>query len=156
MSSPHEAQAAELAAIAAGAGTRAARAERAAAWIAQVGGYRWVGLYHVGPTAIEVLGWAGPDAPTFPRFPRTAGLNGAAVAAGEPVIVQDVSRDARYLRTLGSTRAEMIMPIALRPGGPVVGTIDVESERANAFSTRDLHLLGACAAALVPLWDGAV
>jgi GAF domain-containing protein len=83
------------------------------------------------------------------------GLNGAAVASGEPVIVQDVSRDPRYLTTLGSTRAEMIMPVRAGPGGVVLGTIDVESDRVNSFSERDRALLGACAGALAALWTAA-
>ena len=91
-----------------------------------------------------------------PTFPRTQGLNGAAVASGEPVIVQDVSQDARYLSTLGSTRAEMIMPVRATPAGPVVGTIDVESDQVNPFSERDRDLLSACAQALAHLWRGAV
>jgi len=146
----------EFKTIAAGPGDRHERAQRAAATIARVGGYRWVGLYDVRATDIEVIGWAGPNAPTYPTFPRNEGLNGAAVASGEPVIVQDVTQDARYLSTLGSTRAEMIMPVRVLPGGPVVGTIDVESDKVNPFTERDRDLLSACAGALTDLWSGAV
>src|SRR5215831_3734395 len=49
-----------------------------------------------------------------------------------PVIVQDVASDSRYLTTIGGTRGEMIQPV-LNQSGVVVGTIDVESERVNAF-----------------------
>jgi len=34
----------------------------------------------------------------------------------------------------------------------VIGTIDVESERANAFSPSDQQLLEECARAALPLW----
>ena len=98
-----------------------------------------------------MIAWSGPSAPTYPRFPRTAGLNGAAVRTGEPVIVQDVSADPRYLTTLSSTRAEAVVPVK-SAAGVVVGTIDVESERAGAFTDADRALLEACAAALAPLW----
>lgn len=145
---------AELRSIVAGTGDRRDKARRAAGAIARAGGYRWVGLYDVGPLEINVIGWAGPSAPTYPTFPRSQGLNGAAVASGEPVIVQDVSQDARYLSTLGSTRAEMIMPVLGGPGGAVVGTIDVESDRVHPFGARDSVLLRAAAEALVPLWSG--
>ena len=77
------------------------------------------------------------------------------MASGEPVIVQDVTKDARYLSTLNSTRAEMIMPVRARAGGAVVGTIDAESDRAQAFGERDRAFLSACAEALRPLWSGA-
>lgn len=133
---------------------RREKATRAAAAIARAGSYRWVGLYDVGPTDIRVIGWAGPSAPTFPVFPRDQGLNGAAVQSGAPVVVQDVRQDDRYLTTFGSTRAEMIVPVRLTADGAVKGTIDVESERVQAFSDRDRDLLSACAAALADLWRG--
>jgi L-methionine (R)-S-oxide reductase len=133
---------------------RQTKAARAAAAIAEVGSYRWVGLYDVGPADIRVIGWAGPSAPAYPVFPRNQGLNGAAVETGAPVIVQDVRQDGRYLTTFSSTRAEMIMPVRVTAEGAVVGTIDVESERVQAFSDRDRDLLSACAAALAELWRG--
>jgi putative methionine-R-sulfoxide reductase with GAF domain len=102
-------------------------------------------LCDVGLETISVFGWDGPGPPTYPIFPVAQGLNGAAVVSGEAVIVQDVTRDSRYLPTLGSTRAEMIMPVRGEPGGAVLGTIDVESDRVNPFSERDRELLGACA-----------
>lgn len=146
----------QLRSIMAGMGTRQEKARRAASAIGQAGPYRWVGLYDVGPTDIEVIGWAGPSAPSHPTFSRNQGLNGAAVVSGQSIIVQDVKRDPRYLSTLGSTRAEMIMPVRPRPGGEVVGTIDVESEQVNSFADRDRALLSACTEALTDLWTGAV
>lgn len=52
----------------------------------------------------------GVDAPAHPTFPSTHGLNGAAVARKQPVVVQDVSKDARYLTTFGATKTEAIFP----------------------------------------------
>ncbi len=135
---------------------RQEKARRAAAAIRSAGGYRWVGLYDVGPAEISLIAWDGPAAPTHLTFPVTQGLNGAAVASGEPVVVQDVANDPRYLTTLGDTRAEMIMPVRTGPGGAVLGTIDVESERINAFTERDHTLLAASAEALARLWTRAV
>jgi putative methionine-R-sulfoxide reductase with GAF domain len=47
----------------------------------------------------------------------------------------------------------MIQPVLDRFGA-VVGTIDVESDRVNAFGSRDEELLAACAKSLVWLWPG--
>ena len=152
MASGFEGLAVELRTIAAGTGARPDKARRAAATIAKVGDYRWVGLYDVGAEDIAVIGWAGPGPPAHPVFPRAQGLNGAAVESGLPVIVQDVSQDPRYLTTLGSTRAEMIVPVRIEPQGDVVGTIDVESERVHPFTHQDRLLLEAAADALAPLW----
>lgn len=74
------------------------------------------------------------------------------MASGRPVVVQDVTRDARYLATIGGTRAEMIVPVLEATGGTVVGTIDVESAEIDAFGPRDDALLHAAALLLRPLW----
>lgn len=133
-------------------GPRATRAHRGAEWIRHAGAYRWVGIYDVTPSEIAAIAWTGPTAPAFPRFPRSQGLSGAAVASGEPVVVQDVAADPRYLTAFGSTRAEAIFPIRA-PGGVIVGTLDVESDQPNAFTTEDVSFLEACASILVVLWD---
>jgi len=134
-------------------GDRAAKAQRAIELIRTVGSYRWAGLYDVLPSEIAVIAWSGPQAPTYPRFSIAQGLNGACVANRKPVIVQDVAQDPRYLTTIGGTRGEMIQPV-LHQSGVVIGTIDVESDRVNAFSSRDEELLAACAKNLSWLWRG--
>jgi GAF domain-containing protein len=134
-------------------GDRAARARQAAEAIRAAGGFHWVGLYDVTPTEITALGWTGTQAPAFPRFPVTRGLNGAAVEAREDVIVQDVTRDPRYLTTFGATRSEAIFVVAAPADGRIVGTIDVESDRPNAFTPEDAAFLRRCAEALATLWS---
>ena len=129
---------------------RGERARAAAGLIRTARPYRWVGLYDMTESEIVVIAWDGPEPPTYPRFPVSKGLNGAAVASKRPVIVQDVTSDPRYLTTIGGTRGEMIYPI-LRSTG-VTGTIDVESEKLNAFCSEDESLLAACADALRWLW----
>jgi GAF domain-containing protein len=132
--------------------SRVEKAAEAVRLIRSLGPYRWAGLYDVDSTEIAVIAWDGAEPPAHPRFPLTAGLNGAAVAGRCRVVVQDVSADARYLTTIGGTRAELIEPV-LDESGNVIGTIDVESDRVNAFSRRDEELLSACAARLSWLWS---
>jgi GAF domain-containing protein len=131
---------------------RPRKACRAAEAIRDARGYRWVGLYDVAATEIVAVGWSGAVAPAFPRFPIDQGLNGAAVRAARPVVVQDVSADSRYLTTFGSTRAEAIFPVVSSATGEVIGTIDAESDRTNSFTSEDDDFLSACARALLPLW----
>jgi len=137
----------------ASAGDRRAKARRAAEATRRAGGYRWVGVYDVGADEIAVVGWDGPGSPTHPRVARSEGLCGAAAAAGEAIIVADVSTDPRYLTTHATTRSEIVVPVVA--GGGVVGLIDGESERANAFGVADKQLLQRCAAVIVPLWASA-
>jgi L-methionine (R)-S-oxide reductase len=138
--------------LAEGPDARSVKAHRAAAVIRAFGPYRWVGLYDVLAAEIAVIAWDGPEPPTHPRFPITKGLNGASVATRKPVIVQDVARDPRYLTTIGGTRGEMIQPV-LNTAGTVIGTIDVESDRVNAFAVGDEQILAACAKRLLWLWS---
>ena len=133
---------------------RATRAQRGAEWIRQARAYRWVGIYDVTPSEIAAIAWTGPTAPAFPRFPRSQGLSGAAVASGQPVVVQDVAADPRYLTAFGSTRAEAIFPIRAPGSGVIVGTLDVESDRRDAFTAEDVSFLQGCASILVMLWEG--
>jgi len=135
-------------------GTRAERARQAARLVRLLGGYRWVGLYDVSATEVSVIAWDGPEGPVHPRFAVTLGLNGAAVAKRAPVIVQDVARDPRHLETITGTRGEMIYAVLTRSGA-VIGTLDVESDRVDAFSSHDERLLAACAQQLGWLWDEA-
>jgi L-methionine (R)-S-oxide reductase len=124
---------------------------RIADGIREAGGYRWVGLYAVGPEEISVIGWSGPAPPAHPRFPRDRGLCGAAAASGKTVVVEDVTKDPRYLKTLDTTRSEMVVPVK-RENGEVVGLIDVESEHEDAFTPQDLRLLEGYASAVARLW----
>ena len=140
-----------LAAIAASGDDRATRAREAAEHIRRARGFHWVGLYDVMPSEICAIAWTGTAAPVFPVFPRTHGLNGAAVVEQQPIVVNDVRNDSRYLTTFGTTLAEAIVPV--RVGETIVGTVDVESDRVDAFTDDDVEFLRRCAQALAPLWS---
>jgi L-methionine (R)-S-oxide reductase len=121
--------------------------------IREATGHRWVGVYRVDFLDVEIMGWSGEGPPAHARFPATAGLTGAVVAMGETVVSNDVARDPRYLTAFSSTRSEMIVPVVDRRTRAVVGTIDVESDRPNAFEERDRDLLERCAAAIAPIFE---
>jgi L-methionine (R)-S-oxide reductase len=124
---------------------------RMAESIRKAGDYRWVGIYAVGPEEISVIGWSGPAPPAHPRFPRDRGLCGAAAAGGKTIAVEDVAKDPRYLKTLDDTRSEIVVPVK-RGNGDVVGLIDVESDREDAFTPVDLRLLEGYASVVAGLW----
>jgi GAF domain-containing protein len=115
--------------------------------MAQAGGYRWVGLYEVTEREIAAIGWSGPGAPAYPRFPVTQGLSGAAVTTGRAVVVNDVTADPRYLTAFSSTLSEAIVPVVDPGTGAVVGTLDVESGERDAFTEADRQALERVAAA---------
>jgi sigma-B regulation protein RsbU (phosphoserine phosphatase) len=67
------------------------------------------------------------------------GLTGNAAKTRQPVMVNDVRKDSRYLNALDAVRAELSVPMLVR--GKLVGVIDLQSTRLSAFSEQDRALL---------------
>ncbi|HWF46448.1 MAG TPA: SpoIIE family protein phosphatase [Bryobacteraceae bacterium] len=67
------------------------------------------------------------------------GITGASAASRQPILVGDVRADPRYLSALDAVRAELTAPMLVR--GKLVGVIDLQSTRLNAFSEQDRALL---------------
>jgi sigma-B regulation protein RsbU (phosphoserine phosphatase) len=67
------------------------------------------------------------------------GLLGYAAQTGEPLIVQDVSLDPRYVNARRETCSEMVAPII--SNDKVIGAFDLESDRKNAYTEDDLEIL---------------
>src|SRR5262249_50493381 len=93
--------------------------------------YRWVGVYKIIKDEFVIMAETGNEPATYPRFPITQGLCGAALDSGRPVIVSDVSRDVRYLPTFHTTRSEIIVPMR-NDNRHVLGIIDAEDDKLNA------------------------
>jgi signal transduction histidine kinase len=72
------------------------------------------------------------------RFPIEQGIMGAAVRARETVLVNDVLKDPRYLRTPGApdVYAEIAVPVLL--GDSVLGVLNVETDAPLAESDAEL------------------
>ena len=65
------------------------------------------------------------------------GLLGSSFAKDDPVNVPDVGLDARYKDVCPDTRSELCMRIM--QGGEVVGLLDIEDSRTNAFSKEEVR-----------------
>ena len=72
------------------------------------------------------------------------GITGTAAARREPVLVSDVRNDPRYLNTVDAVRTELAVPMTAR--GKLVGVIDLQSTRVNAYTEYDRALLRLIAA----------
>jgi len=86
-------------------------------------------------------------------IPLGEGLVGAAGATRQPVMVNDVRNDPRYLSTLDAVRSELAVPMVAR--GKLVGIIDLQSTRINAFTDADSSLLRLIASRVVSSVDNA-
>jgi signal transduction histidine kinase len=66
------------------------------------------------------------------------GLIGWATAHREVIMVNDVNRDDRYhqVALLADTRSEMVLP--LQSGNTLIGVLDLQSSRPDAFDQEDL------------------
>jgi L-methionine (R)-S-oxide reductase len=102
--------------------------------------YRFVGIYKIVRDEFVIVAKTGECPPAYPRFPVTQGLAGAALEAKQAIMVADVHKDPRYLPTFGSTQSEIVVPV-ITEAGKVVGLIDVESEKLNAFTENDRDFL---------------
>jgi phosphoserine phosphatase RsbU/P len=67
------------------------------------------------------------------------GITGAAAARREPILVSDVRADQRYLNALDAVRSELAVPMLTR--NLLVGIIDVQATRENAYTEYDRALL---------------
>jgi sigma-B regulation protein RsbU (phosphoserine phosphatase) len=72
------------------------------------------------------------------------GITGTAAANREPVLVGDVRGDVRYLNTVDAVRTELAVPMTAR--GKLVGVIDLQSTRVNAYTEYDRALIRLIAA----------
>lgn len=106
--------------------------------------FDWVGIYrlddagerlHLGP-------YSGPET-DLTEIPVGQGICGAAIADEQTIVVPDVSEDDRYLACFGSTRSEIVVPVA--HDGEIVGEIDVDSDTLDAFGDDEVEQLEAVA-----------
>jgi sigma-B regulation protein RsbU (phosphoserine phosphatase) len=86
------------------------------------------------------------------------GITGTAAASREPVLVGDVRNDARYLNTVDAVRTELAVPMTAR--GKLVGVIDLQSTRVNAYTEYDRALMRLVAARVsigsIGAWSGRI
>ena len=102
--------------------------------------YRWVGVYKIIKNEFVIMAETGSEPPAYARFPITQGLCGAALDSGEPIIVGDVHKDARYLPTFHTTCSEIIVPMR-NDHRHILGMLDAESDKLNAFGDEDRQFL---------------
>jgi L-methionine (R)-S-oxide reductase len=110
--------------------------------------YNWAGFYMIeksvpGQSPMLALGpFQGAMTP-HTRIPLHQGICGAAASTGKTVIVDDVSKDSRYLACSTETKSEIVVPVFVH--GKVVGELDIDSHFPAAFADEDRELVEYCA-----------
>ena len=72
------------------------------------------------------------------------GITVRAAKTKRPVLIPDVTKEPAYVKSLPRIRSELAVPIKIR--NKVLGVINIESRRLNAFDKQDLELLEILAA----------
>ena len=73
------------------------------------------------------------------HVPVGHGLVGAAVAEGQPILVNDVHDDPRYVEAVPGSQAELVVP--LRRKGRVIGALNLLSDKVGQFTETDEAVL---------------
>jgi len=111
--------------------------------------YNWVGFYLLDSKAnppVLVLGHFQGAMTPHTRISLNQGICGAAASTGKTVVVDDVSRDQRYLACSLETKSEIVVPVFVR--GEVTGELDIDSHFPAAFGPEDRDLVEYCAQAV--------
>jgi len=130
----------EIGAFALAGGCTAKRLKHLVEMIRAARNYHWVGIYKVAKKEFVILSETGNEPPAYPRFPITQGLCGAALESGKPIVVGDVLKDPRYLPAFHTTRSEIIVPM-INEHKQILGMLDAESDKVNAFGDEDRKFL---------------
>lgn len=128
--------------------------------IAEAFGYDLVGINLVDPLDPTRLFQAAAF-PAERRLPRTfrvplgRGLTGRVARSGRPSLVNDVTRDRRYVLGPGREQVRSELDVPLKVGRRTLGVLNVESERPNAFGAADVPYLQGLAGQLAQAIDNA-
>jgi len=101
-------------------------------------GYFWIGIYLAAGDKVIRQCFRGPVPPRH-SFALGVGNVGTAGRTGITKIIPDVSLDPAYSMCFLETKSEIVL--ALKIGSRILGVIDVESDRPDAFSSQERALL---------------
>ena len=130
--------------------------QRIAQHIKRLIDYRTFGILLVDQDAGEVVmrhAIRYSDAILEKRVKLGEGLVGYAAVHKVPVLVDDVSKDPRYIKVVEDARSELVVPLLVKDR--CVGLFDLESPELAAFSKQDIDLLTPLAASAAVAIDNA-
>jgi L-methionine (R)-S-oxide reductase len=107
--------------------------------------FNWVGFYLADPSDPGIL-LVGPFSGSFTphaRIPLNTGLCGAAASSGKTVIVNDVSKDPRYLAGSPLVKSEIVIPIFAKQ--KLAAQLDIDSYFVNTFTPPEVDFAQSCA-----------
>lgn len=101
-------------------------------------GYFWIGIYLAADDKVICQCFRGP-APQRHSFALGVGNVGTAGQTGVTKVIPDVSTDPTNSVCFGETKSELVQPIKI--GARILGVIDVQSDRPDAFGSQEAALI---------------
>lgn len=103
--------------------------------------FDWTGFYRVvAPELLKIGPYQGGHGCLVIPFSR--GVCGAAARSRQVQLVADVEAFPGHIACASSTRSEIVLPV-LRNGGRLIGVLDIDSDRPDAFTPEDATRLAA-------------
>jgi GAF domain-containing protein len=103
--------------------------------------FDWTGFYRVtAPGLLKIGPYQGGHGCLVIPFDR--GVCGAAARTGEIQLVPDVDAFPGHIACSSSTRSEIVLPVR-DAGGAIIGVLDIDSDRPDAFTEEDARELDA-------------
>ena len=102
-------------------------------------GFDWVGFYRVSePGLLKVGPYQGGHGCLV--IPFAKGVCGAAARTGEVQLVADAEAFPGHIACSSSTRSEIVLPV-WNGQGALLGVLDIDSDKPDAFDDRDATAL---------------
>lgn len=103
--------------------------------------FDWTGFYRVTePELLKIGPYQGGHGCLV--IPFSSGVCGAAARSGQVQLVPDVDAFPGHIACASSTRSELVLPVRDRTGA-VIGVLDIDSDRPDAFTEEDATELAA-------------
>ena len=97
--------------------------------------FDWTGFYRVvAPELLKIGPYQGGHGCLTIPFAR--GVCGAAARTGQTQLVPDVEAFPGHIACSSSTRSEIVVPV-FGAGGRLIGVLDIDSDRPDAFTLQD-------------------
>lgn len=106
--------------------------------------FDWTGFYRVvAPELLKIGPYQGGHGCLVIPFSRgVCGVCGAAARTGQVQLVPDVDAFPGHIACASSTRSEIVLPVRGK-GGRLIGVLDIDSDRPDAFTEADADRLAA-------------
>lgn len=113
--------------------------------------YLWTSVYLLAGSRLMRAASVGPET-SCENMALGEGIVGLTARTGEGWVVGDVGAEPAYRAVLPQTKSEIAMPIKI--GAHVLGVVNVESDKSNAFGSQDRVLIKNVAAQLARFLTG--